>query len=47
MSKHAEAVHEAQTHWEGGLTDGRGSITGSSSGKLAEVAHDVERADRW
>jgi lipoyl-dependent peroxiredoxin len=37
MSKHAEAVHEAQAHWEGGLTDGSGRITGSSSGKLAEV----------
>jgi osmotically inducible protein OsmC len=37
MSKHAEAVHEAQAHWEGNLTDGSGRITGSSSGKLAEV----------
>jgi osmotically inducible protein OsmC len=37
MSKHAEAVHEAQSHWEGGLTDGNGRITGSSSGQLAEV----------
>ena len=37
MSKHAEAIHEAQAHWEGGLTDGSGRITGSSSGKLAEV----------
>jgi lipoyl-dependent peroxiredoxin len=37
MSKHAEAVHEARSHWEGSLTDGRGRITGSSSGQLAEV----------
>ena len=37
MSKHAEAVHEAQSHWEGGLTEGNGRITGSSSGQLAEV----------
>jgi osmotically inducible protein OsmC len=37
MSKKAQAVHEAQTHWEGGLTDGKGRITGSSSGQLAEV----------
>ncbi|MBA2597549.1 MAG: OsmC family peroxiredoxin [Chloroflexia bacterium] len=38
MAKHAESVHEAQAHWEGGLTDGSGRLTGSSSGKLAEVA---------
>ena len=37
MSKKAQAVHEAQAHWEGGLTDGKGHITGSSSGQLAEV----------
>ena len=37
MSKKAQAVHEAQAHWEGGLSDGSGRITGSSSGKLAEV----------
>ena len=37
MSQHAQAVHEAQARWEGGLTDGSGSITGSSSGQLAEV----------
>jgi osmotically inducible protein OsmC len=37
MSKRAQAVHEAQAHWEGGLTDGNGRITGSSSGQLAEV----------
>ena len=37
MAKHAQSVHEAQTHWEGGLSDGSGRITGSSSGKLAEV----------
>ena len=37
MSKHAGAIHEAQSHWEGGLSDGSGRITGSSSGKLAEV----------
>jgi lipoyl-dependent peroxiredoxin len=37
MSKHAEAVHEARAHWEGGLSEGSGRITGSSSGQLAEV----------
>ena len=37
MSKHAGAIHEAQSHWEGGLTDGSGRITGSSSDQLAEV----------
>ena len=37
MAKHAQSVHEAQAHWEGGLTDGKGRITGSSSGQLAEV----------
>jgi len=37
VSKHAEAVHEARAHWEGGLSEGSGRITGSSSGKLAEV----------
>ena len=37
MAKHAQSIHEAQTHWEGGLSDGSGRITGSSSGKLAEV----------
>lgn len=37
MAKHAQSVHEAQAHWEGGLTDGSGRITGSSSGQLAEV----------
>lgn len=37
MARHAESIHEAQAHWEGGLADGNGSITGSSSGKLAEV----------
>ncbi len=37
MSKRAQAIHEAQAHWEGGLTDGNGRITGSSSGQLAEV----------
>ncbi len=38
MAKHAESVHEAQARWEGGLTDGRGRLTGSSSGQLGEVA---------
>ena len=37
MAKHAQSVHEAQAHLEGGLTDGNGRITGSSSGQLAEV----------
>ena len=37
MAKHAQSVHEAQVHWEGGLTDGSGRITGSSSGQIAEV----------
>jgi osmotically inducible protein OsmC len=35
MSRKAEAIHEASAHWEGGLTDGSGQITGSSSGALA------------
>ena len=38
MARHAQSVHEAQAHWEGGLTDGSGRLTGSSSGQLAEVA---------
>jgi osmotically inducible protein OsmC len=37
MSKNAQSIHTAQAHWEGGLTDGRGRLTGSSSGQLAEV----------
>jgi osmotically inducible protein OsmC len=37
MAKHAESVHQAQTHWEGGLSDGNGEITNSSSGKLANL----------
>ena len=37
MAKHAQSVHQAQAHWEGGLTDGKGRLTGSSSGQLAEV----------
>ena len=37
MAKHAQSVHEAQARWEGGLTDGNGRLTGSSSGQLAEV----------
>ena len=38
MSKHAQSVHQAQVRWEGGLTDGSGRITGSSSGQLPELA---------
>ena len=37
MAKHAQSVHEAQARWEGGLTDGNGRLTGSSSGQLAEL----------
>jgi lipoyl-dependent peroxiredoxin len=37
MSKNAQSIHTAQAHWEGGLTDGRGRLTGSSSGQLAAV----------
>jgi osmotically inducible protein OsmC len=37
MARHAQSVHEAQAQWEGGLTDGSGRITGSSSGQLAET----------
>jgi osmotically inducible protein OsmC len=37
MSKHAESVHEARAHWEGTLTEGKGEITGSTSGKLANL----------
>ena len=37
MSKHAEAVYEAQARWEGGLTDGSGTIAGSSSGRLKDM----------
>jgi osmotically inducible protein OsmC len=36
MSKHAEAVHEAQAHWEGGLTDGSGL---TSPEELLAAAH--------
>ena len=35
MSRHAESIHEASAHWEGGLTDGKGEVTGSTSGRLA------------
>ncbi len=38
MARHAQSVHEAQAHWEGGLSDGSGRITGSTSGQLAEVS---------
>lgn len=37
MAKHAEATYEARAHWEGGLTDGNGAITGSTSGKLTDL----------
>jgi osmotically inducible protein OsmC len=37
MSRHAESVHEAQAHWEGNLTEGSGQLTGSTSGKLANM----------
>lgn len=37
MSKHAEAVYEAQARWEGGLTDGKGTIVGSTSGRLKDL----------
>lgn len=37
MAKHAEATYEAQAHWEGGLTDGSGRLSGSTSGKLTDM----------
>jgi osmotically inducible protein OsmC len=37
MARKAEAVHEGQAHWEGGLTDGKGSLTGSTSGLLKDM----------
>ena len=37
MARHAQSVHQAEAHWEGGLTDGKGQITGSSSGQLANT----------
>jgi osmotically inducible protein OsmC len=37
MTKHAQSVHQAGTTWQGGLTDGSGSITGSTSGKLKDL----------
>jgi osmotically inducible protein OsmC len=37
MSRHADSVHEAQAPWEGNLTEGSGQLTGSTSGKLANM----------
>ena len=37
MAKHAQAVHEAQTSWQGGLTDGSGQILGTTTGQLQGV----------
>jgi osmotically inducible protein OsmC len=37
MSQRAEAIHEARAHWVGGLTDGRGELTGSTSGLLKDM----------
>jgi osmotically inducible protein OsmC len=37
MARHAQSVHQAEAHWEGGLTEGKGQITGSSSGQLANT----------
>ena len=37
MARHAQSVHEGSARWEGGLTDGSGVITGSTSGKLANL----------
>jgi len=38
MARHAQAVHQAEAHWEGGLSDGKGQLTGSSSGQLANTS---------
>ena len=37
MSNHADSVPEARAHWEGTRTEGKGEITGSTSGKLANL----------
>jgi osmotically inducible protein OsmC len=37
MSKHAQAVHEAQATWSGGLTDGAGRVVSTTSGQLADL----------
>jgi osmotically inducible protein OsmC len=38
MARHAQSVHQAQTSWSGGLTDGSGKVVNSTSGKLANLA---------
>jgi osmotically inducible protein OsmC len=37
MSHKAEAIYEAQAHWEGGLTDGKGRLAGSKSGQIPDL----------
>ncbi len=34
MAKHAQSVHEARASWSGTLTEGNGSVDGSTSGRL-------------
>lgn len=37
MAKHAQSVHEAQATWSGSLTEGKGSVVGSTSGTLKDL----------
>jgi osmotically inducible protein OsmC len=38
MTSHkAEAIYEAQAHWEGGLSDGNGRLAGSKSGQIPDL----------
>ncbi len=37
MARHAQSVHEAKASWSGTLTEGKGKIEGSTSGKLANL----------
>jgi len=36
-SRRAQAVREANVTWQGGLTDGQGTITGATSGAIANL----------
>lgn len=38
MAKRAQSVHEARASWAGTLTEGKGKIDGSTSGKLAGLS---------
>ncbi|MCA9881250.1 MAG: OsmC family peroxiredoxin [Thermomicrobiales bacterium] len=37
MARHAQSVHEASAHWEGTLTEGSGSVVGSTSGAIKNL----------